>query len=60
VPEPDGELAEYPVESQDVTVAHGKLTEAVRSGDPKVVAFAGSELVREAHEAAAAACRGAA
>lgn len=60
VPETDRKLGEYADESADLTVAHGRLTQAVRSQDPKLVALAADELVREAHEADLAARRSAA
>lgn len=49
------EVGPYSEESADVTVAHGELTQAIRSGDRVRVLVAARRLVREAEEAAKAA-----
>lgn len=55
VPEEDGPPGEWTKESGDVTVAHGRLAEAVREGTRSVVSLRAREFVREAEEAARAA-----
>jgi DNA-binding transcriptional regulator YdaS (Cro superfamily) len=56
-PRPDEEVGDFTDESSDVTVAHGRLTEAVRARDPKRIEAEGRGLVREAEEATRAGLR---
>lgn len=56
-PRPEGDVGDFSDESADVVVAHGELTQAVRSGDPKRVLEAKRKLEREAEEVGLAALR---
>ncbi len=59
VPEDADPVGPYADESADVTVAHGELTVAMRSGDHARIVAAARRLVEEAEEAARAAVQGA-